>query len=181
MGAMRPLLLVVTGRPGAGKSTLSVPLGVALDRLVLSRDRVKVEMASGGAVPDNATATREFFDRLGALLVQGISCVADAAFQHAVWQPHLAVLEPLADVRVVVCDVPLAVARERRLARIAMDPGWLALHPDPVLEAASTTGDWPIDEPYVAPSLGYPMLTLDTTRPVETSLADVLSWLESRD
>lgn len=135
MGHRRPRLVVVTGRPGAGKTTLARALADALPCALLSRDALKAgwlqtlgvahhELGSGA----NQPATQIFAATTTQLLQAGVSLVIEAAFQHAVWQPWLLQWSSGAEIRLIICQVADALAHQRVLARCAADPTWERMH-----------------------------------------------------
>ena len=170
----RPALIVVTGRPGAGKTTLAGALARAVRCPAVSRDEIKeglVHAAGGAGLPDDAPdlqrrATDAFFDALALLLGRGVTVVAEAAFQHRVWAPRLEPLLGVARVRVVLCDVDAARALARRLARGAADPERARLHP----EAAGGAGT------YDPPRLEVPTLRVDTSDGYEPALEAIVAF-----
>ncbi|MFY7953606.1 MAG: AAA family ATPase, partial [Armatimonadaceae bacterium] len=156
-----PRLIVVTGRPGSGKTTLARCLAETIGWGALHRDQVKQELAldaegTGSGPVDNSRATDVFFERLERRLAGGLPCIADAAFQHRLWESRLAPLASRARILVVVCCVSRETNRERRRLRAQSDSEWLALHPDPTLEQFLATGVWSDDLPYEPPRLEVP-------------------------
>jgi hypothetical protein len=95
-----------------------------------------------------------FFEEIELLVRNGVSLVAEAAFQHKVWAPRLAPLMGIADIRIVVCEVPLDIAVERRREREQRDLMWARYHPSP--EGWET-------EAYHPPELNVPTLRIDTS------------------
>jgi len=107
-----------------------------------------------------------FFETVGLLLRGGVTVVAEAAFQHRIWEQGLTPLRGLSDLRVVRCSVPLDLLRERQRPRLAdlptraahadlallleqgEEPGWDAIHLDvPTLDVDSSDGYEPtLDE-----------------------------------
>jgi predicted kinase len=167
---VRPSLIVVTGRPGAGKSTLAYALARAVRCPLLSRDEIKeglVHAAGELGEPGGEAqrrATDAFFDALRVLLDRGVTVVAEAAFQHHVWAPRLEPLTESARVRLVLCEVPPEVARTRHVERGLADPAREQFHHDHVVRVARAGGDWralPIGE-YEPPRLNLPTLVVDT-------------------
>ncbi len=85
--------------------------------LVLADDGYRAE--PGDAMTRHATEV--FFDVLRVMLDAGCAVVAEAAFQDRVWNPRLTALSELADVRIIRCDAPQEVRRERVARRLEAD------------------------------------------------------------
>jgi hypothetical protein len=98
---MTPTLMIVSGPPGSGKTTLAHQIARAVGCPAICRDEIKEGMAH-----------------------------ATPAFQDHVWRPRLTPLLGLAGVRVVHCVVGAEVAFERILRRGAGD-GTRRAHDDP--------------------------------------------------
>src|SRR3954452_25248663 len=96
----RPTLVVVSGPPASGKTTLAHALAGAIRCPAVCRDEIKEGMvhAHGGAFeaargdPLTQRTLPVFFDVLRVLLAGGVTVVAEAAFQDGVWRQGL---EPL--------------------------------------------------------------------------------------
>lgn len=144
-----PTLILVTGRPGAGKSTLAPALAAAVRCPLVSRDAIKEGMMLAADEPDARVVNDAFFDAIALLLGRGVSLVAEAAFQHVLWSLHFEALATPARVRMIVLDVDAAVARARRAARAASDPSRERFHPAVAHDA------------YESPRLPAPTLTVD--------------------
>src|SRR5688500_2416673 len=160
----QPVLIVVTGRPGAGKTTLAYALARAMRCPLVSRDEIKeglVRTAGDAGPPDaelTSRATDAFFDTLVLLLSRGVSVVAEAAFQHKVWSPRLEPLRTVARIRIVLCELDQEHALARRVARDLRDPEWARFHPEPARQDQpdGTAGS------YDPPRLEVPTLQVDT-------------------
>ena len=144
-GTARPTLIVVSGPPGAGKTTLAHEIARAVGCPAVCRDEIKEGMAhaSPGFYPgegDELTVRTlpVFFGVLGLLLEAGVTTVAEAAFQDRVWRPRLEPFLQVAGIRVVHCAADPEAAFERVVRRHARDAARRA-HPDPLLAGRGPT------------------------------------------
>ncbi len=153
-----PALIVVTGRSGAGKTTLAHALARAVRCPAVCRDEIKeglVGTSPGDPGGDlQRRATDAFFDTLALLLGRGVTVVAEAAFQHKVWAPRLEPLRAVARVRVVLCETDAERALARRTTRGLDDPARARFHPE--------APDGPTVS-YDPPRLEVPTLRVDTS------------------
>jgi predicted kinase len=132
-----PVLVVVSGPVGAGKTTLAHQLARAVGCPAICRDEIKEGMAHAcpGFVPapgDELTVRTlpVFFGVVELLLRAGVTTIAEAAFQDRVWRPRLEPLRGLARLRIVHCVVTAEVAFRRVLQRGQDDPR-RSVHADP--------------------------------------------------
>ena len=167
-----PALIVVSGRPGSGKTTLAHHIALGVGCPAVCRDEIREGMVHAGT-PDKTMrrAYDAFFDTLGVLLRAGCTVVAEAAFQDRLWRPILSPLAGLATIRVVRCVTDPAVARERMLRRLAA-PGRAAHGDREYLERAPAA--W---EPV---SLDVPTLVVDTADGYRPGLPEIVAFASGR-
>jgi hypothetical protein len=94
-----------------------------------------------------------------------VSLVAEAAFQHAVWEPGLAPLLARAKVRVVHCQTDPAVAQQR-IERRSAEPARRAIHG----LSGQTLGFDPV-------RLSVPSIQVDTTDGYTPPLEEIVSFV----
>jgi predicted kinase len=176
-----PTLIVVSGPPGSGKTTLAHEIARSLGCPALCRDEIKegmVHSSPGFEASTGDPLTRRtltvFFDVLAALLRAGVTVVAEAAFQDKLWLPNLEPLAEIAAIRVVRCTVGTGVAHER-IVRRARENAHRAAHADRDLLRAIADGERPI-ESWVPISLDVPTLIVDTTHGYKPCIEDITSF-----
>ena len=184
---MRPTLIVVSGPPASGKTTLAHALARAVHCPAVCRDEIKEGFVAGAApesfVPErgdaaNQVATAAFFDVVDLMLQRGVTLVAEAAFQHHRWAPRLIAFGKLADVRVVNCVTDAEVARQRRLQRWTNQPWRRRFHADPDPERLAGMEPQAVDQPgaYQPIRLNLPTLVVDTSDGYRPEFDEIVSF-----
>ncbi|MFH8383869.1 AAA family ATPase [Kitasatospora sp. NPDC018058] len=173
------MLIVVSGGPGSGKTTLAHALAGEIGCPAVCRDEVKEGLVHAGAgepAPGVDEAVRAvFFEVLGVLVRAGVSVVAEAAFQDRLWRPGLEPLAARTQLRVVHCRVEAALARRRIAERLACG-GHRAAHADRELLAAPPGAGNLLDDFTPLSLPGVPRLCVDTTRGYDPPLADIVAF-----
>jgi predicted kinase len=168
VNAARPRLVLVTGAPASGKTTLADRLGPAVGLPVLSRDRLKALLADalpGGASSDmdllRQTHIALFFELLAYLLASGPGLVAESALDVSLAPTDLRPALALADTVMVHCDVTPEEFVRRFSARARRGERHRAHDDAAHLDLIARDGTaW--DRYREPPPLGVPVLRVDT-------------------
>ncbi|WP_020576693.1 AAA family ATPase [Actinopolymorpha alba] len=178
-----PTLIVVSGPPGSGKTTLAHEIARAVGCPAICRDEIKEGMvhANPGFTPcpgDPLTmrTLSTFFDVLRLLLSAGATVVAEAAFQDRVWRQGLEPLTGLAEVRIIQCVVDAEVAYARITRRIEDNPVRKA-HVDEGLKLA---GRVERHNAFVHLSLPVPTMRVEATDGYQPGLADIVAFINKQ-
>lgn len=167
-----PTLLLVTGPPAAGKSTLAARLADDLGLPLLAKDAFKEAVADGFRVSTldescraGAAAVGVLYATAAELLRRDVSCVVESAFPRGLAETDLAPLLELAEGIVVDCRAADDVCGERYRARTGRHPCHFDAHRIDI--------DWRAYDPL---DLDVPALTVDTTDGYRPGYETVLSF-----
>ena len=176
-----PTLIVITGRPGAGKSTLTRTLARAVRCPIISRDEIKEGLMNtikhGGESPDsdlNKHVYNTFFETIEFLLRKHITFIAEAAFQHKLWVHKLNDLSKIAQIKIIYCSISPSLAQARYIQRGIDDPERADFHDDWV-----TQHKHQLTRPYDPPKLDVPTLTVDTSEDYQPAFSDIVTFINT--
>ena len=178
-----PVLVVVSGPAGSGKTTLAHEIARGIGCPAICRDEIKEGMVHNtpgfvAARGDELTVRTlpVFFGVLDLLLRAGVTTVAEAAFQDRVWRPRLEQFRGLARIRVVHAVVAADVAFRRIQRRRALSPLRRA-HADPGYgdEASQAHAHKAFDRV----SIDAPWIEVDTADGYRPALGDVVAFVNA--
>ena len=174
----KPRLIVVTGRPASGKTTLAHLLAKEIRCPLLSRDEFKegyinTVRPDRDSLPDaiGKNIYEVFFQAVDLLVSNHISIIIEAAFQHILWQPKLSNFFDNADVRIIICETDIETALKRFLKRASDDAGREKFHGD----ESTGLGELLIQS-YEAPQLPVPTLYVDTMKDYVPDLSRIIRF-----
>ncbi|MBT3412645.1 MAG: AAA family ATPase [Candidatus Jacksonbacteria bacterium] len=183
----KPKLVIVTGRPGAGKTTLSKKLGELLNLPVLSRDEFKegyvnTFQVKHSKLPEdtNKVVTDAFFEIIELMLSKNVSLIAEAAFQHSVWETLVEKVKDICDMSIVICEVDSEVAAKRHLERGLEDSSREYFHGDNRVSHYKKTGEVLAAGEYSPPKFSYPTIVVSTADEYSPSLDSIKDKIFSR-
>ncbi len=184
----KPKCIIVTGRAGAGKTTLSKKLGRQLWMPVISRDEIKEGYVNTFGVkhdqlsPDTDGFVSDFFfDTVCQYLANKVSVVIEAAFQHAVWESRMPKILELSHPYIILCSVDVEIAAQRHLQRGLANPRREFYHEDKRVSLYRATGEIGTPKPYVAPNFDVPTLHVSTENDYSPSLDEITHQIQSQN
>ncbi len=175
-----PFCIIVTGRPGSGKTTLAAKLAARLCVPLLSRDVLKEGYVNTHGVKHselpadtNRKISALFFDLAVQHLSGGVTIVIEAAFQHKIWAANIDALKQVSKPAIILCSVPGELAAERHLQRGLDDARREHYHGDARVSRYRETGVIAPPGNYDPPNLDVPMMQVSTENGYDPPLEEV--------
>ncbi len=174
----KPRLILITGRPGSGKTTLVKEFGLMMNYPVFSRDEIKEGYVNTFGIKQDALpkdtnkiVTDAFFDIVELAVTNNISSIAEAAYPHDVWEWYLERFKNKCDISIVICTIDDSLLAKRRLKRGLKDSGREYYHGDPTATHYKKTGEMLPVGNYNQPELPYPTYIISTKNKYSPSLS----------
>jgi adenylate kinase family enzyme len=178
-----PILIVITGRPGSGKTTLARTLARTIRCPIISRDEIKEGLVNTLKNSEilfeadlNGDVYNTFFETIEFLLRKNITLVSEAAFQHKLWTPKLNSLKKIAQIKLICCSVNSQLAKSRFIQRGLEDPERAYFHDDWSIQKTKEGTD-PLNSSYEPPKLSVPTLIVDTSENYQPIFEEIVAFV----
>jgi len=177
----KPLLLVVTGSPASGKTTLAHLLANKINCPLLSRDELKEGLINTLELSHSQVdrsvdlqVYETFFETIELLLSKNISLVVEAAFQDKLWRPKLLPLLQKAAIKIIICKADLTLIKARFANRLSTNPDREKFHGDQSMNAEQIAS---LIDHYNPVKMEVPTLEVDTTQEYNPDLEEIINFI----
>lgn len=177
----KPKCIIVTGRAGAGKTTLSKELGKRLWMPVISRDEIKEGYVNTFGVKHDQLpkdtdliVTNFFFETVNSFLENNVSVIIEAAFQHKVWEPRLDRIAEIGNPFIIICSIDTDLAARRHLQRGLDNPQREFYHDDKRVSVYRETGNIGVPKPYEEPDFDVATIHVSTVGEYSPTIDEIV-------
>jgi predicted kinase len=183
----KPLLIIVTGSPASGKTTLAHILADKINCPLISRDELKEGLINTLNVAHiqmdksyDMHVYNTFFETTDLLISKGISIVIEAAFQDKLWRPKLLNLLDKAEIRIVICKTNPDLIKNRFDKRLLDNPHREKYHGDQSL-TLSKKKFRELTENYEPVNINAPTLQVDTTDNYNPTVEEIINFMGQKN
>ena len=180
----KPKCIIITGRPGSGKTTLAGELSKKMYLPKISRDEIKEGYVNTFGVKHdslprdtNGIVNEVFFETILNLLRGNVSILVEAAFQHKLWDLVIPRINEIALTYIVVCDLSAERSARRHLERGLSNPKRGFYHGDKRVTIFRETGKFEAGGAYTPPHYDVPTLMVSTLDGYAPSLDQVVEFV----
>lgn len=182
----KPKCIVITGRPGSGKTTLSDKLSKQLYMPKIGRDEIKEGYVNTFGVKqdllskDTNRIVNDIFKKvIIELLESQVSIVVEAAFDHEIWEYFIPDFMKLSNLYLLVCDLDAEHSARRHLERGLANPKREYFHGDKRVSVYRETGVFESGEEYVAPDFSVPKMNILTLDGYSPTIEDIEEFIRA--
>ena len=182
----KPNCIIVTGRPGSGKTTLSGKLSEHLYYPKISRDEIKEGYVNTFGVKHNqlpkntnGVVNQVFFSTLLNLLRGDVSLIIEAAFDHSIWDYVIPNIIEIANTYILICDLDAETSARRHLERGLANPEREYYHGDKRVSVFRETGIFEPGGEYNPPQYNVPTLSISTNNEYKPTISEIKHFINS--
>jgi len=183
----KPLLVIVTGSPASGKTTLAHILAEKINCPLLSRDEIKEgyinTLSLAHSQLDKSTDLHvydTFFEAIDLLISKRISVIAEAAFQDKLWKPKLLNLSDGTEIKIIICKTNPDLIKSRFTNRFSNNPDREKYHGDQSISMLAEQFN-SLTENYKPINIDAPTLEVDSTENYNPDIEAIVNFIRQKN